>query len=107
MIQIVLHRSLSQDIASSDVRQEEQGDISVLEGAAGDAFGPRPLVASRLPAACGCLGPSGNDRYRKRSRRANSGGFASTAKSRRLLRNKSHDQPTCSRRRCCSLHRVT
>ena len=29
MIQIVLHRSLSQDIASSDVRQEEQGDISL------------------------------------------------------------------------------
>ena len=28
MIQIVLHRSLSQDIASSDVRQEKQGDIS-------------------------------------------------------------------------------
>jgi hypothetical protein len=27
MIQIVLHRSLSQDIASPDVRQEEQGDI--------------------------------------------------------------------------------
>jgi hypothetical protein len=25
----VLHRSLSQDIASSDVRLEEQGDISV------------------------------------------------------------------------------
>ena len=29
MIEIVLHRSLSQDIASSDVRQEEQGDISL------------------------------------------------------------------------------
>jgi hypothetical protein len=28
MIQMVLDRSLSQDIASSDVRQEEQGDIS-------------------------------------------------------------------------------
>ena len=29
MSKIVLHRSLSQDIASSDVRQKEQGDISV------------------------------------------------------------------------------
>jgi hypothetical protein len=28
MIEIVLHRSLSQDIASSDVRPEEQGAIS-------------------------------------------------------------------------------
>ena len=29
MIEIVLHRSLSQDIGSSDVRQEEQGDLSL------------------------------------------------------------------------------
>ena len=29
LIEIVLHRSLSQDLASSDVRQEEQGDISL------------------------------------------------------------------------------
>ena len=33
MIQIGLHRSLSQDIAASDVRQEEQGDIRYASGA--------------------------------------------------------------------------
>jgi hypothetical protein len=44
MIQIVLHRSLSQDIASSDVRQEEQGDISVGWQGKSAAFGPAHVV---------------------------------------------------------------
>jgi hypothetical protein len=44
MIQIVLHRSLSQDIASSDVRQEEQGDITVGWQGKSAAFGPAHVV---------------------------------------------------------------
>jgi hypothetical protein len=44
MIQIVLHRSLSQDIASSDVRQEEQGDISHGQQGKSAAFGPAHMV---------------------------------------------------------------
>jgi hypothetical protein len=44
MIQMVLHRSLSQDIASSDVRQEEQGDISHGRQGKSAAFGPAHVV---------------------------------------------------------------
>ena len=44
MIQMVLHRSLSQDIASSDVRREEQGDISVGRQGKSAAFGPAHVV---------------------------------------------------------------
>jgi hypothetical protein len=44
MIQMVLHRSLSQDVASSDVRQEEQGDISHGRQGKSAAFGPAHVV---------------------------------------------------------------
>ena len=44
MIEIVLHRSLSQDIASSDVRQEEQGEISLGWQGKSAAFGPAHVV---------------------------------------------------------------
>jgi hypothetical protein len=44
MIEIVLHRSRSQDIASSDVRQEEQGDISLGWQGKSAAFGPAHVV---------------------------------------------------------------
>jgi hypothetical protein len=44
MIQIVLHRSLSQDIAFSDVSQEEQGDISLGWQGKSAAFGPAHVV---------------------------------------------------------------
>ena len=44
MIEIVLHRSLSQDIASSDVRQEEQGDISLGWQGKSAAFGRAHVV---------------------------------------------------------------
>jgi len=49
------------------------------------------LVASLLTEPpYGCLGPSGNDRYRKRSLRSQTVGLRkSTAKSRRLFRNES------------------
>ena len=44
MIEIALHRSLSQDIASSDVRQEEPGDISLGWQGKSAAFGPAHVV---------------------------------------------------------------
>jgi hypothetical protein len=44
MIEIVLHRSLSQDIASSDVRQEEQGNISLGWQGKSAAFGRAHVV---------------------------------------------------------------
>ena len=44
MIEIVAHRSLSQDIASSDVRQEEQGDISLGWQGKSAAFGRAHVV---------------------------------------------------------------
>jgi hypothetical protein len=44
MIQMVLHRGLSQDIASSDVRQEEQGDISHGRQGKSAAFDPAHVV---------------------------------------------------------------
>ena len=44
MIEMVLHRSLSQDIASSDVRQEEQGDISLGWQGKSAAFGRAHVV---------------------------------------------------------------
>jgi len=44
MIEIMLHRSLSQDIASSEVRQEEQGDISLGWQGKSAAFGRAHVV---------------------------------------------------------------
>ena len=44
MIQIGLDRSLSQDIAASDVRQEEQGDIGLGWQGKSAAFGPAHVV---------------------------------------------------------------
>ena len=44
MIQIGLDRSLSQDIAASDVWQEEQGDISLGWQGKSAAFGPAHVV---------------------------------------------------------------
>ena len=61
------------------------------------------LVASLLTEPpYGCLGPSGNDRYRKRSLRSQTVGLRkSTAKSRRLFRNES---ATSRRVRACSMN---
>lgn len=63
------------------------------------------LVASLLTEPpYGCLGPSGNDRYRKRSLRSQQWGLRkSTAKSRRLFRNES---ATSRRVRACSMTRI-
>jgi hypothetical protein len=44
MIQIGLDRSLSQDIAASDVRQEERGDISLGWQGKSAAFGRAHVV---------------------------------------------------------------
>jgi hypothetical protein len=44
MIEIVAHRSLSQDIASSDVRQEERGATSLGWQGKSAAFGPAHVV---------------------------------------------------------------
>jgi hypothetical protein len=44
MIEILLHRGLSQDIASSDVRQGEQEDISLGWQGKSAAFGPAHVV---------------------------------------------------------------
>ena len=59
------------------------------------------LVASLLTEPpCGCLGPPGNDRYRKRSLRSQTvGGFANQLpKSRRLFRNESATSRRSGRR---------
>src|SRR6185312_6501846 len=65
------------------------------------------LVASLLTEPpVGCLGPSGNDRYRKRSLRSQTvGGFASQLPSRGDSFAMIGHQPTCSGRRYWRIHR--
>ena len=67
----------------TDTRFDEECDINVLVDM-GDAFGPRSTRRfAPHRATLGCLGPSGNDRYRKRSLRSQTvGGFASQLPSR-------------------------